>query len=257
MEFDIVTPLGPDDVERFKQAVEYTKRNVIGYRHIYVVCPAAVLNSIRDVPGIIPIDESIYPFDLEDMTTHIGPIKRRGWYLQQLLKLYAGFIIPNILPRWLVIDGDTFFLKPTRFLEGGKPCYNPGNEYTQSYFDHAARLHPSLRRADPALSGITHHMLFEAPRVSELFELVEAHHRAPFWRAFMDCVAPHEYERSGASEYELYFNFMMLFHRSEIVLRPLRWENVFWVDTSRDLDYISAHEWMHQMFLSANRPAAR
>ncbi len=255
--FDIVTPLGPDDVERFTEAVEYSKRNVLGYRNIYVVCPATVIPAISSIAGIIPIDESIYPFDLQDLAEHIGPIKRRGWYLQQLLKLYAGFVIPGIAPRWLVIDGDTFFLKPTCFLEGEKPCYNPGNEYTLSYFDHMARLHPSLKRVDPALSGITHHMMFEAARVKELFEMVEAYQGGkPFWRAFMDCVAPDEYTRSGASEYEIYFNYMLINHRSSIVLRPLRWENVFWVDTTLDLDYISAHEWMHQMFLSAHKPSA-
>ena len=40
---------------------------------------------------------------------------RIGWYLQQLLKFYAGFVIPDILQRYLIIDCDTHFLKPTKF----------------------------------------------------------------------------------------------------------------------------------------------
>ena len=51
----------------------------------------------------------------------------------------------------------------------------------------------------------------------------------------------------------MYFNYMLIYHRDEIVLRPLRWENTYWVDTTLDRDYISAHEWMHQMFLEANK----
>lgn len=255
--FDIVVPLGPDDHERCLQALPFTQKNVLEHRNIYIVTQAATIEKLKAASSfdthVHLIDEACFPFDFTDLAVHIGAIKRRGWYLQQLIKLYAGFIIPGILERWLVIDADTFFLKPTYFLEDGKACYNIGTEYSRHYFIHVTRLLPTLHRYDEKLGGITHHMMFEARFVKELFTRVEAVHGKPFWRAFMDCIEPEEYPRSGASEYEIYFNFLLIYHKSEIVLRQLHWENTYWVDTSLDRDYISAHEWMHQMFLDATK----
>jgi hypothetical protein len=118
-------------------------------------------------------------------------------------------------------------------------------EHRKEYFDHAAALHPSLRRVDERLSGIVHHMMFSAPCVRHLFELVEANHGGkPFWRVFLSCVIPEQYEGAGASEYEIYFNFMLLYHQEAAVLRPLSMANVHRIDTTIDVDYISAHAWM-------------
>jgi hypothetical protein len=258
--FDVVVPLGPDDVERCIEALPFTQKNVVGYRRIHIVTQAQTIEKLRSKgidPAVHLIDEAIYPFDLTDMAHHVGPIKRRGWYLQQLLKLYAGFIIPGIASRWLIIDADTFFLKPTPFIKGDKMLLNVGTEYSPHYFLQIERLLPGVHRVDPKLGGITHHMMFEAQYVKDLFERVEAVHKKPFWRAFMDTIDPTEYEKSGASEYELYFNFMLLNHRDAIELRWLNWENTFYVDTSLDRDYISAHEWMHQMFLEATKQSRK
>jgi hypothetical protein len=41
---------------------------------------------------------------------------RNGWYLQQLLKLYASFVIKDLLNDYLVIDADVYFLKPINSL---------------------------------------------------------------------------------------------------------------------------------------------
>ena len=245
--FDIVVPLGPYDVSRFRVGLPYNRKNVVGARNIYVVAPAATLEQIRDLATdtIILIDEAQFPFTFADMTAVLGESKRRGWYLQQLLKFYAGFIIPLCAPTWLVIDADSMFLRPNGFLHEGRAAFNVAVENRKEYFDHAARLHPSLRRVDERLSGITHHMMFEAQHVAQLFEMVETHHGGkPFWRAFLDCVVPEQYDHSGASEYEIYFNFMLIHNPHALVIRPLSMANVHRIDTSLDVDYISAHDWM-------------
>ena len=100
--FDIVVPLGPQDAGRFRIGLPFNRKNILGYRRIYVVAPKATLDKLRDAASsdLILVDEAIYPFDFEDLAEHIGATKRRGWYLQQLLKLYAGFILPGIAPKW-------------------------------------------------------------------------------------------------------------------------------------------------------------
>ena len=245
--FDIVVPLGPQDAGRFRIGLPFNRKNILGHRRIYVVAPKATLDKLRDAASsdLILVDEAIYPFDFDDLAEHIGATKRRGWYLQQLLKLYAGFILPDIAPKWLVVDADTIFLKPTQFLYDGRAAFNIAVENRKEYFDHAAVLHPSLRRVDERFSGITHHMMFDATAVAHLFSLVEAHHNgAPFWRVFLRSVIPEQYEAAGASEYEIYFNFMLIHHPDQAVIRPLSMANQHRLDTTLDVDYVSAHSWM-------------
>ena len=67
---------------------------------------------------------------------------------------------------------------------------------------------PVLLRKLCVYSGITHCMLFDRRWVAQLIATVEAHHQGkPFWKSFLDAVDRVHVEKSGASEYEIYFNF--------------------------------------------------
>jgi len=104
------------------------------------------------------------------------------------------------------------------------------------------RLHPELTRVYE-LSGICHHMIFERRFIKKMFELVEEKHDKPFWQTFLEKVEPwlrHGFG-SGASEYELYFNYVCKFHSDEIEVRELNWENVQKLDFTMELNYISHH----------------
>lgn len=246
--YDIVIPVGPNDIEVFSRQIEYTKRNCIGFRRIYVIAAASVESLVREVPDCIFVDEAIFPFDIQKLHTYSGSdvVSRNGWYFQQLLKLYSGSILPGILDRWLVIDTDTFFLKPTEFIRDTLCLYATGVEHWFAYFRHMDRLIPGLTRVKP-MSGICHHMMFEQRYVKELMERVEHIHQMPFWHTFMSKVNPSEYYPSGASEYEIYFNYMLTYHPERIQIRPLRWANVSTLDLSSDLDYISYHHYMRNV----------
>lgn len=58
-------------------------------------------------------------------------------------------------------DSDTFFLKPTTFVENNKCLYNYGTEYHKPYFDHMEKLDKDLTKIDKSKSGICHHMIFD------------------------------------------------------------------------------------------------
>jgi hypothetical protein len=236
--FDIVIMVGPFDLDIISQQIQYTKQNVIGYRNIYIISSDDQLT----IDGCITISENIFPFSLKTVSNYHGKLTRNGWYLQQLLKLYSGFIIPNILDKYLVIDADTFFIKPTTFFENGKPLYNFGIQYHKPYFEHMVKLHPALVKVDESKSGICHHMVFETKYVRELFDLVESRHNTPFYQVFLENVV--DYGGSGASEYEIYFNWMLLTHPSEIILRHLKYISTHSLDLLHQesvLDYISCH----------------
>ena len=240
-EFDIVIPIGPNDIAQINEQLKYTKKNIIGYRKIFLV--SFDPNIKIEHNDVIIIDETIFPFSIDDVARYHTKSGRNGWYLQQLLKLYAGIIIPDISEKYLIIDSDTFFFKPTKFIEDGKCLYNLGTEYHIPYFEHMQKLHNSLIKKINN-SGICHHMMFEIKYIRELFDLVEQNHsNEPFWKIFLMMVNKTQYIVSGASEYELYFNFMLIYHNDIINIRLLKWINssVFIENNIEGLDYISCH----------------
>lgn len=237
--FDIVIPVGPNDRSVIAEQIKYTRANVIGYRNIYLVSYDPSFTS----EGCLTIDEKIFPFNINTVAEAHRPDKRNGWYIQQLLKLYAGLVIPDIKPIYLVIDADTFFLKPTSFIQDGKCLYNYGSEYHMPYFLHMKRLHPSLYKMTSDKSGICHHMIFETKYIKEIIKMIEDLHKEKFYTVFLREVDIREYERSGASEYEIYFNYMLSAHKDSIQIRPLQWKNVKTMSESGNNDYISNHHY--------------
>jgi len=244
--FDIVIPLGPNDHDLIIKQIEHTKKYINGYRNIYIVPYDSSIN----IDGCITISEDSFPFSKNNVNDYIGVEKRNGWYLQQLLKLYAGFVIPNILERYLVIDSDTYFFKETEFVNYNKKCfYSPGTEYWRPYFEHMKKLHPSFERVKNELSGISHHMIFEKKYIKELFDMVQIYHKKGFWIVFLENVSNDYKHHSGASEYELYFNFLLKYHPNEIEIRNLQWANVsniINIENREMMDYVSCHSWMRQ-----------
>jgi hypothetical protein len=251
MLFDIVIPLGPNEVINIYNQIEYTRKNVKGYRNIYIVTDTTKNFNLK-LDDCIIIDESIFPFKMDDIANYFysynGKNNRNGWYLQQLIKLYSGFIIENILDNYLVIDADVFFLKPIEFFEDSKYIFTTSNEYHIPYFDHMKTLHPSFIK-EHTKSGISHHMIFNKYYIREMFDLVENFHQdgRVFWRIFIESVKEHlkypsNCQESGASEYEMYFNYMLKNYSDIIKIRQLDWENVsvnFNLNNKTNYDYVS------------------
>jgi hypothetical protein len=240
MLFDIVIPVGPNDISFIHLLIQYTKQNVIGFRNIYLVS----YDDSLIVEGCITISESIYPFSKPDICAILGQDCRQNWYLQQLLKLYAMFVIPDILDNVLIIDCDTFFLKPTRFLDdSNNSIHYHLYENNEPYFLHMNRMHSSLARIDIEKSGVSHHMMFQKQYLTELFELVQQNHNMDFWKAFINCIDPTAF--SGASEYEMYFNFMLKYHPDKIILREPRFKCIGKLEELHTdaYDFVSYHHW--------------
>lgn len=240
--FDIVIPVGPNDIDIINNQIIYTKKNVIGYRNIYLIS----CNDSLYIDGCITIKEDIFPFNMETIIKFHGKNKRNGWYLQQLLKLYASYVIPGIMDTYLVIDSDTFFIKPTTFIRDNKCLYCYGTEYHKPYFFHMKQLDQSLEKVDKQKSGICHHMIFEKKYIDELFRLVEDKHKDLFYNIFLKCVENRYILHSGASEYEIYFNYMLKYHNDKIIIRKLLWKNSSKLEDGCKYDYLSIHHYIRQ-----------
>lgn len=238
--FDIVIPIGPDDKSIIEKQIEYTKKNVIGYRNIYLISydPSILIE------GCITICEDIFPFSMKTVSNIHGELSRNGWYLQQLLKLYALLVIPDILDRCLILDSDTFFLKPTVFIDDENQClYASGDEYNTPYFEHINRLDIELSKIYENLSGICHHMMFEKVYITEIINKIEEKHNDTFYNVFLKLIT--DTSGAGASEYEIYFNYMFQNHSDKVKIRDLAWLNCRSLsELNSEYDYISYHWYM-------------
>jgi hypothetical protein len=241
--FDIIIPLGPNDLNKIDIMIDNTKKYIIGYNKIYVVTNKKQFDKLEKYKDIILIDEDIF---IDFNFNYINSLKnntdksRSGWYFQQLIKLYAGFYITNLLPNYLVIDSDTNFLKPTTFFKNDLPLYNFGIENHKPYFTHMQNLHPSLYKKSN-VSGICHHMIFQKSIIIQLFYLIETYHNKKFYEIFLENVSNNEWSGSGASEYELYFNYLHLYHNNKFKIRELKWTNASRLNNNNAHDYISCH----------------
>lgn len=254
---DVVIPAHEKDCRSLDLCIEGIRKNCAQVRKIFVISSRPLTKEAEWV------DETIFPFnkymisflftggDPQIARAFLSlPTSRIGWYFQQLLKLYAPFVIPDILENVLVLDADTIFLNPVEFIDpSGNALYNIGTEYHPPYFVHVAKFLPGLNKLFPHHSSITHHMLFQRPVLEELFTLVERHHKKPLWLAFCACVAPEHIKKgiSGASEYEIYMNFAFS-RNKQVFVRPLRWTNVlspFPLEEYKNqgYHYISWHAW--------------
>ena len=120
---DVVIPSVEKDLETLDLCIEGIKQHGKSIRNIYVVSDKPLMRKA------IWFDEKKYPFSKYAIAFEIfqdekkaraylkDPINRTGWILQQLLKLYAPFIIPGISSNILLLDSDTIFLKPVSFLK--------------------------------------------------------------------------------------------------------------------------------------------
>lgn len=251
---DVVIPATDKDLPTLELCIEGIKTNGKGVRRIIVISDKKLTGSAEW------FDEREYLFSKNEVAFQLchGDEKlaeeyihnsknRTGWYYQQLLKLYAPFVIPNISSNVLVLDADTIFLNPTSFLDelnGG--LLNVGVEFHKPYFIHMDKLTLGyITKQYVDYSGITHHMLFQKPVLEDLFNLVEKNHGVEFWKIFCLCVD--HGEESGASEYEIYFNFVLT-QTDQVKIRKLKWVNI---RNLRRLDcykewgfhYVSCHSW--------------
>lgn len=244
--FDLVICVGPHDNNIVNHMLQFNKKNIIGYRNIYLVCSDPSIN----IEGTITIDEKIFPFNIDDISKIFGNTHRNGWYLQQLLKFYSGQVIPGILQKYLIVDCDTHFFKPTRFItDDDKYIYTTGKEYNKPYFLHMNRLDKSLKKVYPE-SGISHHTFFDSEIINELIQKIENNfnNEKPFWKIYLDVIDRNEYLKSAAAENEIYFTYMYLYHKDKMHIRHLNWNNVsgFHPSYVDKYDFVSIHWYMRR-----------
>lgn len=227
-QYDIVIPVHKKDLQILEYCIAFAKKNLIGARRIIVVSDQKHSNNAEWY------DEKLFPFSIEEVRNYVG--NSCGWYFQQLLKLYSPLVIPDILENVLVLDSDTVFFRKVHMLNSDgvalcniskdtKICSRP---FDIKVAEHIEKLSPELAVKNlpekfQALSGISHHMMFNRDLIKEMMKKVENHDDEgdPFYKIFLK----HSDVDYGASEYQLYYCFLLLFHPDKIQCRKLRYKN--------------------------------
>lgn len=255
-QIDVVIPCHEKDARTLEWVLEGIRNNVHGIRKIFVISAKKLTHNAQW------FDESWYPFTHKSvaLTVFAGnqqdaenymqkPDNRIGWIYQQLLKLYAPLVIPDILPNVLVVDADTIFLRPIELIDAdGCTLFNVGPQYEPTYFGHMRRLLPDLTRVFPEYSGITHHMLLQRHILDDLFNEVRSKHQTEPWKALCTCIDKQDIFAS-ISEYEIYFNYVFSHnYKAKIrklyfVDKPFNEGTITWYK-NHGCDYISCHSWM-------------
>jgi hypothetical protein len=103
-----------------------------------------------------------------------------------------------------------------------------------------AKLYPLLTKQNN-YSGICHHMIFQKEKLIKLFSLVENKYKNEFWKVFLLCINKNDIMNSGASEYEIYFNYLFIFHKKQFRIRELKWQNNRSINKDDNIVYYSDH----------------
>ena len=250
---DIIIPCVNRDVILLERCITYARKNIVNARRIIVVSPEKYTNSCEW------FCEDLFPFSKDDVGKElIRPTSqmnhyRRGWYFQQLLKFYAPFVIPDISENVFVLDADTLFLKPYQPLtdEGDTLFYVTSFGQTfPSYLNHAQNLVHGLDTSY-SVNPASNYMLFQKDKLQHLFDIVEEHHKKPFWKAFCNLVRRGSFN-VGASEFTIYFFFLKQYYPDnclwKIPKKDNRAENLAQLDyfLKNDYDSVSFHYYLRR-----------
>lgn len=270
------------DTKVFEKSMKSALRYLLDVDKFYVVTPDLKVMSTQFShilgPRVVFVDEAIYPFRIHNVSKimietvrqkGVYPLSgdssfertvwlRSGWFLQQLLKLYAGRVLG--LDDFLLLDSDLIWFRNVTFLNstdnGGNKKYNyaSSGQYNANYYSSLRKIGGvdmyEWPKDDVFRSGIVHHMVIVKRVLDSLMETSEKLHGGiPMWQVMLNqsaleltCRAPNAGvcgAGSTLSEYELYFNFALSRFRETIAFRPLLWANgplpgyLFWPDWKR------------------------
>lgn len=204
IKIDVIIPCTKKDQSNLNRCVKSIRKYVRGVNNIYIITK----DKIKSKEKIIP--ETEFPFSFQEIknTGKFDSNLRVGWYLQQLLKFYSPFVIPNVTENILIVDSDIVFLNKIDLFHQNIPKYAYEKKpIVNSYYKHLKKLLPQIETYENR-TAICQHMIFNKEVLKKLFKEVKNTHKEEFWKAFIHSIEPQYKYLSGASEFEIYYNFL-------------------------------------------------
>ncbi|MEM1344430.1 MAG: DUF6492 family protein [Pseudomonadota bacterium] len=200
----VLMPLAPKDAARAAVSVPAIRARLAHpvTRFLIVAPEDAGLRALAHRLDAEFLDECV------PLRAHLGAASDHldGWARQQFLKLLAPEIAAeDTAEDVLVIDADTYPLRPTRFLdESGRLILYRGDRTAIPYTATTqALIGPAPGRH---LSFIAHTALMRAHHLKRLRQCIEARHAKPWTQAVLDV---HAHHGVALSEFDLYGHFLL------------------------------------------------
>lgn len=246
--FDILILSAEKDINKVKFVYESINRNISGFNKIYCVSNININSSLKidDIQYFNDLD--VINFDFSKFKGNV--LKRRGWYIQQFIKLFQNIT----LPEYLVVDSDIFFNKKIEILNDGKPSFFFGrDQYHAPYFT----FMKSLLNLDKCynLSFINEIMYFKKEYIDDLLNKIGIDSK-DFFNLSVEILNKLNHD-AGMSEYELYGNYVTKYFSNSYNYRQIKtylggkydiWSeqeiiNYIKMFDNQDYDIISMHTW--------------
>jgi hypothetical protein len=193
-------------------------------RNFVVLVPDVDVQLFQDASPVeyCVLPESVYARAFQadlDQRMRDSPRARRGWYLQQLLKLCAASDgePEDVCVIW---DGDTIPLRRLQFVdENNRLSHYCAAESHPPYFQMIDRL-LGLSKAAP-YSYVAQCLPMKVAWIHELRQHIEQRHGVNWFKALIDTIDFDE--ASGLSEYETLGTFFHTYHQHEFYAQHRRW----------------------------------
>ena len=222
---DILIPATYKDFLLLPHVVNHAIKNIQHkISHIFIIIPhgTEICRELQHLNNIYFIDEDIFNINRQLFNDYIitvnkenpaqtKKIDRRGWLLQQFIKLSGDKLCEE--EKFLVLDSDTVLVKKQAFESMGKDILLFSDEYHKPYYDCFERIF-GYKPVD-TLSFVSHHMLFEKKFLSELKNEIESKNGKDWITSIIshcDFTNP-----SCFSEYETYGHWMLKNNSSKII----------------------------------------
>jgi hypothetical protein len=260
---DVVIPTCLKDIDTLDFVITGVKKNIANLRNIYIVCNLKYKDKITQ--GIF-IDEETYPFSIEDISEILfgdryyktNNSRSTGWWFQQLLKLYSFKVIKGISSNILIVDSETIFYNKYTPIRDNIAYYAVSNEVSNEYRSHMKYLLEDINIYSNNISGICHQMLFQTHVLQNLFDRTELYYndryktREHFWKIM--ATISNTYKSLQYSEYDLYFNFALTFHRNTVkIANDIRWDISGMIPYSSDYIYLTVHSHIRGIIIKPNQ----
>jgi len=167
---DILIPCTTKDLDTLGLSIAgaiASTRNPV--HEVRLLAPESVLPEIRSrFPDVaLSSDEELLDDSLLSYVSEAVPAERRGWVIQQLVKMAATMASGR--DACLVVDADTVLLQPRTWLaDKGVQLLSLSHEFHTPYVLHAERMWGSEHTAS-LVSFVTHHQLMQKSILVEMF----------------------------------------------------------------------------------------
>ena len=211
---DAIIPFHPKD----KATVDIccnSLRDIMGIKNIFLITSEdpkiANTNFIneKEITSIVSFNEIKTKWE----TTGSIFANRAGWIYQQLLKLGASQLLPDLSTDFLISDSDIIWLNnPYLHIENGIFPYSKAysGEYNEPYRKNYERL--LKEPTESGFSFINHNMVLNKDNIQNLKKMIEDKNNERWDHAIISSLDFHSF--SDFSEYDLYGNWMFKYKKN-------------------------------------------